>query len=95
MNSIQLFTALLTLMITMLGALGYALYRMSADSERSLSQTRYCRRCRLALETAWMHCPLCGQAAEAPASPREQAGLGAARAGDIQPVASTPHSNGR
>lgn len=97
MNTIQLFTVLLTLMVVALSALGHALHRMSAapDRDRHVAGRTHCRmHCSLALEPSWTYCPLCGQVADqdSPLSTPERSG--AMNSADTQAIASASHSHG-
>ena len=63
MDTLQIFPALLALMIATLAALGYALQRLeqSPKQRSTLSLlTRRCSQCGQHLAVDWRHCPECG-----------------------------------
>lgn len=61
MDALDIFPALLALMITTLTALGYALHRIEQSPNQSNDlPIRQCSRCELPLAVDWRHCPECG-----------------------------------
>ena len=63
MDTLQIFPALLALMIATLAALGYALHRLEQlpnQPNASSPPTLQCSQCGHRLAIGWRHCPGCG-----------------------------------
>lgn len=63
MDALQIFPALLALMIATLAALGYALHRLDEAPNRfavPLAPAGQCPQCGQSLVVGWRHCPACG-----------------------------------
>jgi hypothetical protein len=63
MDALQIFPALLALMIATLAALGYALHRLDEVPNRfavPLTSAGQCPHCGQNLAVGWRHCPACG-----------------------------------
>ena len=69
MDALQIFPALLALMIATLAALGYALHRIEQPLNQptaSSLQIRQCSQCGRPLAVDWRHCPACGLSLQSP-----------------------------